>query len=385
MLGLMQDRPLLISSLIDHAATFHADTEIVSRLPEGPVRCTNWAEVRDRSKQVANALSELGIQPGDRVGTLAWNSDRHLAMYFGVSGAGAVMHTVNPRLFPDQIVYIINHAEDQVLFFDITFAPLVAELAPQLTTVRVFVAMTDREHMPDIVVPDALCWDDLIGSQSTSYEWPQFDERSASSLCYTSGTTGNPKGVLYSHRSTMLHTLAALSRDTGDIHSGSVILLVVPMFHANAWGTPYAAAMVGAKLVMPGPHLDGESVYALMKQQGVNFTQGVPTVWMMLFAYLDEHPEIDPREIGLQWAGSGGSALPAKMIERFARDFGSEAGQGWGMTETSPLCVMGRLLPKHASLPPDEQLRVKVKQGRGMWGVDLKIVDDDGRQLPWDG
>jgi fatty-acyl-CoA synthase len=385
MLGLMQDRPLLISSLIDHAATLHADTEIVSRLPEGPVRCTNWAEVRDRSKQVANALSELGIQPGDRVGTLAWNSDRHLAMYFGVSGAGAVMHTVNPRLFPDQIVYIINHAEDQVLFFDITFAPLVAELAPQLTTVRVFVAMTDREHMPDIVVPDALCWDDLIGSQSTSYEWPQFDERSASSLCYTSGTTGNPKGVLYSHRSTMLHTLAALSRDTGDIHSGSVILLVVPMFHANAWGTPYAAAMVGAKLVMPGPHLDGESVYALMKQQGVNFTQGVPTVWMMLFAYLDEHPEIDPREIGLQWAGSGGSALPAKMIERFARDFGSEAGQGWGMTETSPLCVMGRLLPKHASLPPDEQLRVKVKQGRGMWGVDLKIVDDDGRQLPWDG
>ncbi len=385
MLGLMQDRPLLISSLIDHAATFHPDTEIVSRLPEGPVRRTNWAEVRDRSKQVANALSQLGIEPGDRVGTLAWNSDRHLAMYFGVSGAGAVMHTVNPRLFPDQIVYIINHAEDQVLFFDITFAPLVAELAPQLTTVRAFVAMTDREHMPDIAVPDALCWDDLVGSQSTSYEWPQFDERSASSLCYTSGTTGNPKGVLYSHRSTMLHTLAALSRDTGDIHSTSVILLVVPMFHANAWGTPYAAAMVGAKLVMPGPYLDGESVYGLMKQEGVNFTQGVPTVWMMLFAYLDDHPEIDPREIGLQWAGSGGSALPATMIERFARDFGSEAGQGWGMTETSPLCVMGRLLPKHASLPPDEQLRVKVKQGRGMWGVDLKIVDDDGHQLPWDG
>ncbi|WP_137148634.1 long-chain-fatty-acid--CoA ligase [Mycolicibacterium sp. CR10] len=388
MLGLMQDRPLMISSLIEHAAAFHSDTEIVSRLPEGHVRRATWSQIGDASKQVANALAELGIEQGDRVGTLAWNSDRHLALYFGVSGSGAVMHTVNPRLFPDQISYIINHAEDQVLFFDITFAPLVSQLAPELSTVRTFVVMTDREHMPDIpgIAADRLlCWDEFIGSQSTHYDWPEFDERSASSLCYTSGTTGNPKGVLYSHRSTMLHTLMTAARDAIDIHSGSVILLVVPMFHANAWGTPYTAAMVGAKLVMPGPHLDGESVYQLMKSEGVNQSQGVPTVWMMLFSYLDEHPEIDPHELGLRYAGTGGAALPLSMIERFERDFGAQAFQGWGMTETSPLCVIGRPLPKHAGLDAAEIAQIKLKQGRGVCGVELKIVDDDGNRLPWDG
>jgi fatty-acyl-CoA synthase len=385
MLGLMQDHPLMISSLIEHAATFHPDTEIVSRLPEGPIRRTNWAGVREVSKQVANALTQLGIQPGDRIGTLAWNSDRHLALYYGVSGSGAVLHTVNPRLFADQITYIINHAEDQVLFFDITFARLVEQLAPQLKTVRAFIAMTDREHMPDIDVPELLCFDELIGSQSTAYTWPEFDERSASSLCYTSGTTGNPKGVLYSHRSTLLHALTAIPRDHFDVHSGSSVLVVVPMFHANAWGTPYTAPMVGARLVLPGPHLDGESVYQLMRDEHVNFTQGVPTVWMMLFSYLDDHPEIDPREIGLQYAGVGGAALSASMIERFERDFGAETMQGWGMTETSPLCVIGRLQAKHAALPAEEQLKLKLKQGHGVWGVDLKIVDDDGRPLPWDG
>jgi fatty-acyl-CoA synthase len=317
MFGLMQDRPLMISSLIEHAATFHPDTEIVSRMPEGRTRRSSWAAVRDRSKQVANALTELGIQPGDRVGTLAWNSDRHLALFYGVSGAGAVLHTVNPRLYPEQISYIVNHAEDQVLFFDITFAPLVAQLAPQLTTVRAFIAMTDREHMPDIDVPNLLCFDELIGSQSAAYEWPEFDERSASSLCYTSGTTGNPKGVLYSHRSTVLHALMELSRDTFDVNSGSSLLLIVPMFHANGWGTPYAAPLVGARLVLPGPHLDGKSVYELMKQERVNFAQGVPTVWMMLFSYLDEHPELDPRDIGLSYVGVGGAAMSQGMLERF--------------------------------------------------------------------
>ncbi|GAB3218451.1 long-chain-fatty-acid--CoA ligase [Mycolicibacterium hippocampi] len=388
MLGLMQDRPLMISSLIEHAAAFHADTEIVSRIPEGHIRRTTWSQVRDQSKQVANALAGLGIQQGDRVATLAWNSDRHLALYFGVSGSGAVMHTVNPRLFPEQIVYIINHAEDRVLFFDVTFAPLVGQLAPQLESVDTYVVMTDRAHMPDIpgIPADRLqCWDELIGTQSTHYDWPEFDERSASSLCYTSGTTGNPKGVLYSHRSTMLHTLMIAARDAIDIHSGSRILLVVPMFHANAWGTPYTAAMVGATLVMPGPHLDGESVYSLMKSEGVNQSQGVPTVWMMLFSYLDEHPEIDPHELGLRIAGTGGAALPQSMIERFDRDFGAESMQGWGMTETSPLCTIGRLLPKHEGLSEEERTRIRLKQGRGVWGVDLKIVDDDGRRLPWDG
>ena len=377
----MQDRPLMISSLIDYAATFHGDTELVSRLPEGPIRRTTWREVNERSKQVANALAELGIEQGDRIATLAWNSDRHLALYFGVSGSGAVMHTVNPRLFREQIVYIINHAEDRILFFDITFAALVAELAPELTTVTTYVAMTDREHMPEVPgIPEGalLCWDEFVGRQSTHYDWPEFDELSASSLCYTSGTTGNPKGVLYSHRSTMLHTLMAAARDANDVHSGSVILLVVPMFHANAWGTPYTAAMVGAKLVLPGPHLDGESVYQLMKAEGVNQSQGVPTVWMMLFSYLDEHPEIDPHELGLRIAGTGGAALPLSMIERFERDFGAQAMQGWGMTETSPLCVIGRLLPKHEKLSEAEKHQIMLKQGRGICGVELKIVDDDG-------
>ncbi|WP_348730503.1 long-chain-fatty-acid--CoA ligase [uncultured Mycolicibacterium sp.] len=388
MLGLMQDRPLLISSLIEHAAACHADTEIVSRLPEGPIRRTTWSQVRDQSKQVANALAQLGIEPADRVATLAWNSDRHLALYYGVSGSGAVMHTVNPRLFAEQIVYIINHAEDRVLFFDVTFAALVAALVPELETVEHYVVMTDREHMPDlpgIPAERLLCFDELIAAQSIDYEWPEFDERSASSLCYTSGTTGNPKGVLYSHRSTVLHAMLSLSRDTFDIHSGATLLLVVPMFHANAWGTPYSAAMVGAKLVLPGPHLDGESVYQLMRDERVTIMQGVPTVWLMLFGYLDQHPEIDPSELVLEWAGIGGSALSQSMLERIERDLGAEGGQGWGMTETSPICVVGRLLPKHAGLSVGEQQKVKLKQGRGVFGVELKIVDEDGHRLPWDG
>ena len=388
MLGLMQDRPLLISSLIEHAAAYHADTEIVSRLPEGPMRRTTWSQIRDQSKQVANALAQLGIEPADRVATLAWNSDRHLALYYGVSGSGAVMHTVNPRLFAEQIVYIINHAEDRVLFFDVTFAALVAALVPELETVEHYVVMTDREHMPDlpgIPAERLLCFDELIAAQSIDYEWPEFDERSASSLCYTSGTTGNPKGVLYSHRSTVLHAMLSLSRDTFDIHSGATLLLVVPMFHANAWGTPYSAAMVGAKLVLPGPHLDGESVYQLMRDERVTIMQGVPTVWLMLFGYLDQHPEIDPSELVLEWAGIGGSALSQSMLERIERDLGAEGGQGWGMTETSPICVVGRLLPKHAGLSVGEQQKVKLKQGRGVFGVELKIVDEDGHRLPWDG
>ena len=388
MLGLMQDRPLLISSLIEHAAAYHADTEIVSRLPEGSMRRTTWSQIRDQSKQVANALAQLGIEPADRVATLAWNSDRHLALYYGVSGSGAVMHTVNPRLFAEQIVYIINHAEDRVLFFDVTFAALVAALVPELETVEHYVVMTDREHMPDlpgIPAERLLCFDELIAAQSIDYEWPEFDERSASSLCYTSGTTGNPKGVLYSHRSTVLHAMLSLSRDTFDIHSGATLLLVVPMFHANAWGTPYSAAMVGAKLVLPGPHLDGESVYQLMRDERVTIMQGVPTVWLMLFGYLDQHPEIDPSELVLEWAGIGGSALSQSMLERIERDLGAEGGQGWGMTETSPICVVGRLLPKHAGLPVGEQQKVKLKQGRGVFGVELKIVDEDGHRLPWDG
>jgi len=385
MLGLMQDRPLLISSLVEHAATFHPHTEIVSRLPEGTVHRTTWRGVRDRAKQVANAMAAIGVQAGDRVGTLAWNTHRHLALYYGVSGMGAVLHTVNPRLFPEQIDYIVNHAEDRVLFFDATFAPLVEKLAPRLTTVEAFVAMTDRAHMPAIDVPNLLCHEELLDAQPTDYSWPEFDERSASSLCYTSGTTGNPKGVLYSHRSTVLHALMEMAPDTFGLHSGETLLLVVPMFHANGWGTPYAAPMVGAKLVLPGPHLDGQSIYTLMRDERVTYSQGVPTVWMMLFQYLDAHPELDARALGIKRIGVGGAALSRAMLERFERDFGADVMQGWGMTETSPIGVIAKLLPKHAGLSPEAQTQVKLKQGRGVWGVDLKIVDDDGIVQPWDG
>lgn len=385
MLGLMQDRPLLISSLIEHAATFHPATEIVSRLPEGTVHRSNWKAVCLRSRQVAHALKGLGVEQGDRVGTLAWNSYRHLALYYGVSGSGAVLHTVNPRLFPEQVDYIVNHAEDQVLFFDISFAKLVEQLAPSLKTVKAYIALTDRAHMPDVKLPNLLCFDELMDGQPTEYAWPQFDEKSASSLCYTSGTTGNPKGVLYSHRSTLLHALMELAPDTFGISSAETLMLIVPMFHANAWGAPYAAAMVGAKLVLPGPHLDGASVYSLMREERVTYSQGVPTVWMMLFQYLDEHPELDPRELGVKRIGIGGAAVSRAVLERFEKQFGADVVQGWGMTETSPIGVISKLLPKHASLPEDELVKIKLKQGRGVWGVDLKIVDAEGQPLPWDG
>ena len=383
--GLMQDRPLMISSLVEYAARFHPHTEIVSRLPEGGMHRTDWAGIRRAACQVANALAALGVQPGERVATLAWNSWRHLAMYFGVSGSGAVLHTINPRLFPEQIAYIANHAEDRVLFFDVTFAPLVEKLAPQLGHVKTWVCMTSREHMPPIDVPGLRCWDELVGTQPEDFAWPEFDERAASSLCYTSGTTGNPKGVLYSHRSTVLHALMELAPDTFGISSRETLMLIVPMFHANAWGTPYAAAMVGAKLVLPGPHLDGQSVYALMRDEQVTFSQGVPTVWLLLFQYLDANPHVDPRALSLKRVGIGGAAVSRAMLERFERDFGVEVAQGWGMTETSPIGVISKLLAKHDSLPEEELVKVKLKQGRGVWGVDLKLVDDAGQVQPWDG
>jgi len=385
MFGLMQDRPLLISSLIDHAATFHPQAEIVCRTVEGPLLRTNYGEVQKQAKRVANAMKVLGVAPGDRVGTLAWNTHRHLALYYGVSGTGAVLHTVNPRLFPEQIDYIVNHAEDKVLFFDISFAQLVEKLAPKLKSVQSFVAMTDRAHMPAIDVPNLLCYEELIGAQSEDYTWPEFDERTASSLCYTSGTTGNPKGVLYSHRSTVLHSLMECAPDTFGVNSQMTLLLAVPMFHANAWGMPYAVAMTGAKLVMPGPHLDGKHMYELMRDERVTFSQAVPTVWLMLFDFFDAHPEIDTHSLGLKRIGLGGAATPRAMIERFERDFDADFVQGWGMTETSPIGVIGNLLPKHLGLDKDAQTTVKMKQGRGVWGVELKIVDENGQRLPHDG
>ncbi|WP_101675771.1 long-chain-fatty-acid--CoA ligase [Alloalcanivorax mobilis] len=385
MLGLMQDKPLLISSLIEHAATFHPDTEIVSRTLEGPTQRSNYRQLRGRAKQVANALATLGVSLGDRVGTLAWNTTRHLELYFGVSGSGAVLHTVNPRLFPEQIEYIVNHTEDKVLMFDIAFADLVERLAPSLTSVTHYVVMTDRAHMPDIQVPNLLCYEELVAAESEEYHWPQFDERTASSLCYTSGTTGNPKGVLYSHRSTVLHSLIAMAPDSFSVSARSVLLLVVPMFHANAWGMPYAAAMAGAKLVLPGDNMEGDNLYGLMRDERVTFSQAVPTIWLMLFQYLDDHPELDPADLCIETIGIGGSAPPRAMIRRLEDQLGVEVVQGWGMTETSPLGVANRWLPKHEGLSQTQREDVKTKAGRGVWGVDLKIVDDQGQRLPHDG
>ncbi|MBL4610777.1 long-chain-fatty-acid--CoA ligase [Halopseudomonas sp.] len=384
MQALMQDRPLLISSLIEHAATFHPGTEIVTKTVEGPTHRTHYHGLHGRSKQLANVLKTLGVAFQDRIGTLAWNTYRHYELYFGVSGSGAILHTVNPRLFPEQLIYIINHAEDRVLFFDLSFAEMVKQLAPHLETVKSFVVMTDREHMPAIDLPNLYCYEELMDAASDDYQWPQFDERTASSLCYTSGTTGNPKGVLYSHRSTVLHSLAQVAPDGFGLSSRTTMMPIVPMFHANAWGAPYSAPMAGAKLVLPGPHMDGESLYKLMKEEKVTSSIGVPTVWLMLFQYVDSNPEASLEELSLNDVGVGGSAPPIAMIERF-RQSGIDMIQAWGMTETSPLGVVNKPLPKHDSLSPEEMAKLITKAGRGVWGVELKIVNDDGERLPWDG
>ncbi len=385
MQGLMQERPLNISSLIEHAAAMHPQGEIVSRTAEGPIHRCTYGDLRRRAKQVANGLDSLGIVPGDRIGTLAWNGYRHLELYYGVSGMGGVLHTINPRLFPEQIAYIVNHAEDRYLFFDLSFAPLVEALAPRLPAVEGFVAMTDREHMPALAVKNLLCYEEWIGAQSADYEWPELDERTASSLCYTSGTTGNPKGVLYSHRSTLLHAYASCMVDNLGLSAAESVLLVVPMFHVNGWGLPYSAAMSGAKLVLPGPALDGASVYALMKDERVTLALGVPTVWLMLFQHV-EASGVDPkRDLALRRVVIGGSAAPRAMSEHFETAFGAFVVHAWGMTEMSPLGTICNLLPKHRGLAPAGRLDVQAKQGRSMFGVEMRISDDAGRRQPHDG
>ncbi|MGB3501540.1 MAG: long-chain-fatty-acid--CoA ligase [Mesorhizobium sp.] len=384
MLGLMQDRPLLISSLIEHAARYHPRVEIVSRTCEGPVVRTNYAQTRKRVAKLANALRRMGIGPGDRVATLAWNTHRHFELYFAVSGIGAVLHTVNPRLFPEQIDYIVNHAEGRALFFDITFADLIGNMQGKLGKVERFVAMTDADHVP-AAVKGAEAYEDLIAGESDEIVWPSFDERTASSLCYTSGTTGNPKGVLYSHRSTVLHAFTACAYDGLKLSSADSVLLAVPLFHVNAWGIPYAAAMCGAKLVLPGPRLDGESLFTLAVDEACNFSLGVPTVWLGLFKYLDETPGVDKSKLKLERVVIGGSAAPRAIIERFRRDHDVFVIQAWGMTETGPLSTIGNLLPKHRDLSVEQQIDAQVLQGRAIYGVELKLVDEDGNELPQDG
>jgi acyl-CoA synthetase (AMP-forming)/AMP-acid ligase II len=382
MKGLMQDYPLLISSLISFADLYHGEAEIVSRTLEGPIHRYSYRDAHLRSKQVAKALHSLGVTSGDRIATLAWNGYRHLELYFGVSGMGAVLHTINPRLFPEQIVYIANHAEDSFLFLDLSFVPLVESITRELSTVKGFIIMTDEAHMPTTLLPNVLCYENLIGHQSTDYLWPRFDEQTASSLCYTSGTTGNPKGVLYTHRSTVLHSYGICSIDSLGISSNEVVFPVVPMFHANAWGSPYGAAMCGAKMVFPGEKMDGESIFELLDQEKVTLTLAVPTVWMMLLQYLQNTGRKLPY---LKRVVIGGSAAPKSMIQTFEKDYDVQVIHGWGMTEMSPLGTTGILKMKFQGLPYPEQLEIKAKQGRAVYGVDLKIVDDQGNELPRDG
>jgi fatty-acyl-CoA synthase len=385
MLGLMQHQSLLVSSLLEHACRSHPDQEIVSCTAEGPVQRSTYAGIGRRARRMANALTALGVQPGQRVATLAHNGYRHMELYFAVSGMGAVLHTINPRLYAEQIAYIVKHADDQYLFFDTVFAPLLEKLAPELPGVKGFIAMADRAHMPDVDLPNLMCFEELLEAADEHFDWPALDENSAASLCYTSGTTGNPKGVLYSHRSTVLHAMAVCSVDGLAISSADTALVVVPMFHVNAWGMPYAGAICGARLVLPGARLDGKSVYELMRDERVTIALGVPTVWLMLFRHIDGAGCSPVHDLCLQRVVIGGAAAPMAMIERFERDFCAVVIHAWGMTELSPLGTVCRLQPRHAFLPEEARRRVQARQGRPVFGVSLKIVDDAGVRLPHDG
>jgi fatty-acyl-CoA synthase len=389
----MMDTQLMVSSLLVHADRYHGDTEIVSRTIEGPgadngstikngIHRYTYRDAHGRARKLANALKGLGVQAGDRVATLAWNGYRHFELYYAISGIGAVVHTINPRLHPDQIAWIANHAEDRLLCFDITFAPIIEKIAALCPKVKGWVAMTDRAHMPAIKVPNLLCYEDLIAPASDQLEWPQFDERSAACLCYTSGTTGDPKGVLYSHRSTILHAYAVCLPDALGLSAREVVLPVVPMFHVSAWTIPYLGAMVGFKLVFPGAALDGASICELFEQEKVTFSAGVPTVWLAALQYMQK---AGTKPATLKRMLVGGSACPPALMETYQREFGVKLIHGWGMTEMSPLGTVGTLKNKHLSLPADEQFAVELKQGRPPFGVDMKITDPEGRELPRDG
>ncbi|MBO9514232.1 MAG: long-chain-fatty-acid--CoA ligase [Variovorax sp.] len=379
----MQPKALQISSLLEHAATHHPDVEIVSHLGAGRSQRTDWRTVAQRARRLASALGRLGMEPGARVATLAWNTHRHLELYFGVSGAGSILHTVNPRLFTEQIRYIVNHAADDYLFFDLGFAPLVAELAPSLPSVKAFVALCRREELPALsLAQPLLCYEDLVAGGDEHFDWPALPEDTASSLCYTSGTTGHPKGVLYSHRSTVLHCWTACAADGLGLRARDSVLLAVPMFHVNAWGIPYAAAMCGAKLVLPGPDVSGERLFALMKDEGCTFSLGVPTVWLGFFQYLESLPEAARHELRLERVVVGGSAAPRAIIEKFERLLGVYVIQAWGMTETSPLATIGNLLPRHEVLPLAERYGVQARQGRAIFGVEIAVFDAEGQRLP---
>ena len=383
MRGLMMDTPLLISSIADHAEKFHGEREIVSVTMDNPRHRCTIGDVISRSRRLANALGRMGLEQGDRVATIAWNDYRHLEIYYGVSGAGHGCHTINPRLFPEQLVFIINHAGDRFIFTDLMFVPLLEKLLPQIPNVEGFVVMTDEAHMPETSLPNAVCYETLLAAESPDYDWPDLDERTASALCYTSGTTGDPKGVLYDHRSTVLHAYASVAPDVVNLSSMDCVLPVVPLFHVNAWGIPYSALMTGCKLVFPGPKMgDGEALCELIESEEVNLALGVPTVWLGLLQYCEKAGKTLE---SLERTVIGGAAVPRAMIEQFLKVHDVQTIQGWGMTEMSPLGTANTPKFGNDALSEAEQLDLATKAGRGIFGCELRIVDDEGTELPWDG
>jgi fatty-acyl-CoA synthase len=383
MLGLMQNQQLLISSLIDFAERHHAEGEIVSRRVEGDIHRYTYKEAAQRSRQLAGVLDGFGVAQGERVASIAWNGYRHMEMYFGVSGSGRVLHTINPRMHPEQIAWVMAHAQDQAVFFDLSFLPIVKAIHAKCPSVKHWVALCDADKLPaDTGVPGLLSYEALLATRPTSYTWPELDENTASSMCYTSGTTGNPKAALYSHRSTVLHAYAAALPDVMCLSARDSILPVVPMFHVNAWGIPYSAALTGAKLVFPGPGMDGKSIYDLIELERVTYAAGVPTIWQMLLGHMEPH---GLRFSTLKRTVIGGSACPPAMITAFNDLYGVEVLHAWGMTEMSPLGTLCTLKNKHLGLSDADKMKLRLKQGRAIYGVDMKIVDGEGAELPWDG
>ena len=382
MLSNMMNTPLLVSSIIEHAVNNHPDTEIISRRCEGDIHRYTLAESASRAKQLANALTKHGISPTENIATLAWNNYRHYELYFGVAGMGAVLHTINPRLFPEQLVYIINHAQDKWLFVDLTFVPLLEAIKDQITCVEKFIILADENNMPETSLPNVLCYESLIQEESNRFEWPSFDENQGAYLCYTSGTTGHPKGVMYSHRSTVLHSMASISADALGINGQSCILPVVPMFHVNAWGTPFSCAMVGAKMVFPGPGMDGASIWELVDAEKPDLLLGVPTVWLML---LNHMTDIGKKLDSVKNVVVGGSAAPLSMIQRFQEEHDAFLIHAWGMTEMSPIGTVNSLTKDMVDMPLNERYQLQLKQGRPVFGVEMKIVNEKNESLPHDG
>lgn len=382
MFGIMMDKQLNIADILEYAAQYNTDAEIVTRQVEGGIHRYGYRDALDRSKQLANALTKLGVVEGDRIGTLAWNTYRHFEIYYAVSGMGAVTHTINPRLFAEQIVYIVNHADDQVIFVDLTFVPLLEAVKDQIKGVKAFVIMTDAAHMPQCNLPNVICYEDLIAQESKDYTWPEFDEKTAAGLCYTSGTTGNPKGVMYSHRSTILHALSSCRSSALDLGPMSRVLPVVPMFHVCAWGIPYAAPIAGASIVFPGAGMDGASLYELIDDEKATSLLGVPTVWLGLLNYIDS---INGHLDTVDSVVIGGSAAPRSMMEKFSEKYGVFPIHAWGMTEMSPMGSLCAMTPYLDSADKEVRMKIQAKQGRAVFGVEMRIVDDNDQPLPNDG